>query len=58
MKYMKIIKFIPIILLIVGTSGLLIVEFLFVESSRSLILTFAVLNVLGLITLALTHKKS
>jgi len=55
---MKIIKFVPIILLIVGTFGLLAVELLSIESSRSLILTFAVLNVLGLIVLALTHKKS
>jgi len=49
-------KTIPFILLIIGTLGLLIIEF--IEGSRSLTLIFAGLNVLGLIVLALTCKKS
>ena len=49
-------KFIPFILLIIGTFGLLFFEF--TEGSRSLTLTFATLNVLGLSMLAFTNKKS
>ena len=49
-------KTIPFILLIVGTLGLLIIEF--TEAFDSLVLIFAGLNVLGLIMLALTRKKS
>jgi len=49
-------KTIPFILLIVGTLGLLIIEF--TEASRYLTLTFAGLNVLGLIILAFTFKKA
>jgi len=53
---MKIIKIIPFILLFVGTIGLLIIEF--TSGSRYLVLTFAGLNVLGLILFAFTQKKS
>lgn len=49
-------KTISFILLIVGTLGLLIIEF--TEVFDSLVLIFAGLNVLGLIMLALTRKKS
>ena len=58
---MKVIRLIPFILLITGTFGLLTIEFLVApeaDVSRCLTLTFAVLNVLGLIVLALTYKKS
>jgi len=58
---MKIVKLTPFILLIVGTFGLLIME-LFVTSktgvSRSLVLIFAALNMLGLIILALASKRA
>jgi len=54
---MKIIKILPFILLIVGTFGLLATELFIVPGSRCLTLTFAGLNVLGLITLVLTRKK-
>ena len=49
-------KTIPFILIFIGTLGLLVIEF--TEGSRSLTLTFAGLNALGLIMLVLTHKKS
>lgn len=55
------IKLIPFILLIIGTFGLLFME-LFVNSSvgisRTLVLIFAALNMLGLIILALARKRS
>jgi hypothetical protein len=54
---MKIIKFIPFLLLIVGTFGLLVTELFAAPESRCLTLTFASLNMLGLVVLALTHKK-
>jgi len=54
---MKITKLIPFILLIIGTFGLLAIELFVVPGSRCLTLTFASLNVLGLVTLALTRKK-
>jgi len=49
-------KTIPFILLIVGTLGLLTIEF--TEIFDSLILIFAGCNLLGLIILAFTLKKS
>ncbi len=49
-------KTLPFILLIIGTLGLLIIEF--TEASRYLTLTFAASNVLGLIMLVLGNKKS
>jgi len=54
---MKIIKSIPFILLLVGTFGLLITELFAALESRGLTLTFASLNVLGLVVLVLTRKK-
>jgi len=48
-------KALPFVLLIIGTLGLLIVEL--VEGPRNLTLTFAGLNVLGLICLALKCCK-
>ena len=49
-------KALPFVLITIGTLGLLIIEF--IEVSRYITLTFAGLNVLGLIMLALTYKKS
>jgi len=52
-------KLIPFILIIVGTIGLLVVELFggsVGEFSRSLVLIFAVFNLLGLIMLALSRK--
>jgi len=49
-------KLIPFILITIGTIGLLIVEF--TSESRCLTLTFAVLNVFGLILFAFKRKKS
>jgi len=54
---MKIIKLIPFILLVIGTSGLLIPELFVIPVSRCLTLTFASLNVIGLVALVLMHKK-
>jgi len=57
---MKHMKFIPFILIFIGTFGLLAIEFFVIEESRFLTLTFAALNVLGLVvlyTLVLTRKK-
>jgi len=49
-------KTISFVLLIIGTFGLLFIEF--TEAFDSLILIFAGFNVLGLIILALTFKKA
>lgn len=57
-KYMKIIKLIPFIPLIIGTFGLLATELSIIPGSRSLTLTFAGLNALGLVILILTHRKA
>jgi len=56
---MKTIKHIPFLLIIVGTFGLLAVELFIDAGSRYLTLSFAALNVLGLVMLvsALKHKK-
>ncbi|MFC1630094.1 hypothetical protein ACFL06_01000 [Patescibacteria group bacterium] len=54
---MKIIKLIPFILLVIGTFGLLAAELFTSSESRCFTLTFASLNVLGLIAVVLTHKK-
>ena len=54
---MKKFKFIPFLLLVVGTLGLSIPELFTIPVSRGLTLTFASLNVIGLITLVLKHKK-
>ncbi len=54
---MKIIKLIPFILLIVGTLGLLATELSAVSESSCLTLTFASMNVIGLVVLVLTHRK-
>ena len=48
-------KILPFVLLVIGTFGLLIVEF--TEGARYLTLTFAGLNVLGLIVLVLKCCK-
>lgn len=51
-------KILPFVLLTIGTLGLFIIEF--TEGSRYLTLTFAGLNVLGLVTLyalVLRRKK-
>ncbi len=57
---MKKAKLIPFILIIIGTVGLLVVELLG-ESvsgfSTSLVLVFAVFNLLGLIVLALSQRN-
>jgi len=53
-------KSIPFILIFIGTFGLLAVEFFVTEESRFLTLTFAALNLLGLVTLytlVLRRKK-
>ena len=49
-------RLIAFILIFIGTVGLLVIEF--TSGSRSLTLTFAGLNVLGLFMFVLTHKKS
>ena len=57
---MKIIKLIPFILIIIGTVGLLFLEFWSGSKgdfSRILVLTFAVFNLLGLVILALARKN-
>jgi len=54
---MKKLKFIPFLLLVIGTLGLLIPELFTIPISRCLTLTFASLNVIGLVTLVLKHKK-
>jgi len=54
---MKIIKLMPFILIFVGTFGLLAAELSVIPGPRYLILTFAGLNVFGLVTLVLTLKK-
>ena len=54
---MKKFKFIPSLLLVIGTFGLLIPELFTIPISRCLTLTFASLNVIGLVVLALKHKK-
>ena len=51
---MKVAKLSVYVLLIIGTLGLLINEFIFDWGSTAT-LTFASLNVAGLITLAFTH---
>jgi len=55
---MKTIKLIPFILLVVGTFGLLAAELSVIPGPRYLILTFAGLNVLGLVMLILTRRKA
>ena len=60
MHMSKVIKLTAFILLIIGTIGLLINEIIF-DWGRSATLTFAVLNVVGLASLAfayLTKKKA
>jgi len=55
---MKKAKLIPFILIIIGTVGLLIIELLGGSTggfSRSLVLVFAVFNLLGLVILALSY---
>ena len=54
---MKKLKFIPFLLLVIGTLGLLISELSTIFDSRCLTLTFASLNVIGLVALILKHKK-
>jgi len=57
---MKKAKLIPFILIIVGTVGLLVVELLGGSVggfSRSLVLVFAVFNLLGLVILALSQRN-
>ena len=50
----EVLKLTSFILLIIGTLGLLITEFVF-EWGSAATLTFAALNVVGLATLAYTH---
>lgn len=57
---MKKAKLVPFILIIIGTIGLLIVELLGGSVggfSRSLVLVFAVFNLLGLVVLALSQRN-
>jgi len=56
---MKIIKLIPFVLLVVGTLGLLINEFVNIKICTfcCIVPVFALLNLLGLIGLILMHKK-
>jgi len=53
---MKTIKYIPFLLLGVGTLGLLVTEFTALES-RCLVLTFAAMNILGFALLLALHKR-
>ncbi len=57
---MKKAKLVPFILIIIGTIGLLVIELLggsIGGFSRSLVLVFAVFNLLGLVILALSRKN-
>ena len=51
---MKKIEFIPIVLLVVGTLGLLLNEFVF-DWGRASTLSFAVINIIGLLVLGYTY---
>ena len=51
---MKKIEFIPIVLLVVGTLGLLLNEFVF-DWGRAATLSFAVINIIGLLVLGYTY---
>jgi len=56
---MKKVKLVPFILIIIGTVGLLVIELLggsIGGFSRSLVLVFAVFNLLGLVVLALSSR--